>query len=122
MNKRKFGEGWEYRAQNYLKSKNYTILHKNWTCRWGEIDLIAQDQGTLVFVEVKYRSSEKFGNPWEAVSAHKRKNQLKAAKVYLAHSGYKHKSWRFDVISISKTTGQYRFRHFEAVPLQQVFQ
>lgn len=57
----------------YLKTQGYEILEKNYRCRIGEIDLIAKEGETLVFVEVKYRRDDKMGNPKEAVDRKSRK-------------------------------------------------
>ena len=68
MNKRKTGTEYEELAARWLTGKGFEILEKNYRCRIGEIDLIARDGRYLVFVEVKYRSDEKAGDPSEAVN------------------------------------------------------
>ena len=123
MHKRKRGNYWETYAADYLLKDGYKILFRNWTCRWGEIDLVAEKNGILVFVEVKFKSSESFGSSWEAVNHWKLVNQVKAMKMFLisemvgkAYLNGKG-SWRFDVVGITKVAGKVELRHFEAVPL-----
>ncbi len=60
-------------AENYLKKSGYNIVCKNFRCSIGEIDIIALNKNSLIFVEVKTRTSTKFGYPKEAVTYHKKK-------------------------------------------------
>ena len=73
MNRRKEGAYYENLVAEYLKTQGYEILEKNYRCRIGEIDPIAKEGETLVFVEVKYRRDDKMGNPKEAVDRKKQK-------------------------------------------------
>ena len=73
MNRRKEGAYYENLVAEYLKTQGYEILEKNYRCRIGEIDLIAKEGETLVFVEVKYRRNDKMGDPKEAVNRKKQK-------------------------------------------------
>ena len=66
MNRRKEGAYYENLVAEYLKTQGYEILEKNYRCRIGEIDLIAKEGETLVFVEVKYRRNDKMGDPKKA--------------------------------------------------------
>ena len=72
-NNRRTGTGYERKAGAYLESLGYKIVTYNYRCRLGEIDLIAKEGETLVFVEVKYRRDDKMGNPKEAVDRKKQK-------------------------------------------------
>jgi putative endonuclease len=91
-------------AAEYLRRKQYTILDTNWRCRRGEIDLVAQDEATLVFVEVRTRSSARLGSPEESVTATKQRRLAELAETYLlsAEQAGKpwHGPWRIDVIAI----------------------
>ena len=110
MNKRTVGGRYEETAALYLKERGLTILATNFRCRSGEIDLIALDEQkrsqadhekTIVFVEVKYRSNGRSGQPWEAVDYKKRKTICRVADYYrLTHGGLAGHNFRFDVISI----------------------
>lgn len=102
MNKRAVGTAYEKLAGEYLKQQGYEILEYNFRCRIGEIDMIAKDGAYLVFVEVKYRSSGKSGNPLEAVNQRKQRVISKVASYYCLTHGYPDtKPCRFDVVAIS---------------------
>ena len=92
----------EEKAKNYLIEKGYKILCINYKCKIGEIDLIAKDNDTIVFVEVKTRSSDAFGMPREAVNYRKQNKIRLVAQVYLKANKFYSKSCRFDVIDILK--------------------
>lgn len=97
MNKRKVGGKAEDLACNYLISKNFKILERNFFSRYGEIDIIALDKETTVFIEVKYRSTSNFGSALESISSNKIKSLCKTAKIYLKSDEI---DCRFDVIAI----------------------
>lgn len=101
MNKHEIGSGYEKMAAAYLIERGYEIVEQNFSCRLGEIDLIARDGEYLVFVEVKYRRDDKMGDPAEAVDLRKQQHIRRAAEWYL-HS--RSVSWdmacRFDVVAI----------------------
>ncbi len=83
MNKRAVGENYEQMAARYLQSQGARIVECNFHSRRGEIDLIMWESGYLVFVEVKYRRSEKAGNPAEAVTLQKQRRICQTAQYYL---------------------------------------
>ncbi len=87
-------------ARQFLSFEGYKILLKNYECALGEIDLIAKESGALVFIEVKTRSSDAFGDPVEAVTFTKRRQIVKAAKFYLKRYGIHNVPCRFDVVSV----------------------
>lgn len=96
----RFGED---AAARYLKKKGFRILKRNFRASHNEIDIIAENKDTLVFVEVKTRTSAptgaEFGTPAEAVTYSKQKRTIAAARAYLCKSGYD-KQIRFDVIEV----------------------
>ena len=101
LNKRKTGAAYEKAASDYLEKKSYRILEKNFRCRQSEIDLIALDGSTLVFVEVKYRSGSRTGTGAEAVDKKKQERIARCAGYYLfRHPGLRKLPCRFDVISV----------------------
>lgn len=101
-NKRKTGREKEELAEEYLRQQGYEILDMNFYGRFGEIDIIARDGETLVFAEVKYRKSERFGNSLEAVDTRKQKKICQTALYYLArHHIADSVPCRFDVIGIT---------------------
>lgn len=100
MNKRKLGTDKERLAGKLLEMNGYKILEYNYRCKMGEIDIIAEEDGTIVFVEVKYRSSERCGLPEEAVHFHKQQKIIKVARWYNMEHDLYEKPCRFDVVSI----------------------
>ncbi|WP_422445863.1 YraN family protein [Thermoanaerobacterium sp. DL9XJH110] len=90
----------EQLATEFLKRLNYRILATNYRCRFGELDIIALDGGTIVFVEVKTRSTQNFGKGMEAVNYYKQQKIKKTALAYLNESKHPFKNLRFDVIDI----------------------
>jgi putative endonuclease len=95
------GRRGEELAARALEAKGYTIVERNWRCPAGEIDVIAQQDDTLVFVEVKTRQGDRFGTPEEAVNRRKQERLLTAAQVYLAEYELADVAWRIDVIAIN---------------------
>lgn len=103
MGKRAEGYRQEQRAAEYLQEKGYRIIERNFYSRYGEIDIIARDREYLVFVEVKYRKSEKGGHPLEAVDRTKQKRICKTASWFLQRYGYTEETpCRFDVMGITE--------------------
>lgn len=100
MNKRKLGSYYEELALSHLTKLGYSVLYKNYRCKIGEIDLIAKDGAYLVFIEVKYRATLRYGYPREAVHFSKQRKIILTANYFLlTHHMYDSKS-RFDVIEI----------------------
>jgi putative endonuclease len=89
----------EEAAANFLKRKGYTILAKNYKADRCEIDIIATDKDTLVFVEVKTRKSNAYGYPEEAVTPAKQRNMVRAAEVFIEDASWKGEI-RFDIMSL----------------------
>lgn len=85
----------DYCAQ-FLERAGLRLVARNWRCRFGEIDLIAEEQGTLVFFEVRLRSEARFGGARESIGPHKRKRLLAAARAYMA--GRRELECRFDAL------------------------
>lgn len=100
-NRRRIGTEQETRVLEYLQKQGYEILVRNFYTKYGEIDLIAKKDVYLVFVEVKYRSDERFGAPEEAVGFRKQRNIIAAARYYLYKNGISFDTpCRFDVAGI----------------------
>jgi putative endonuclease len=94
------GKQGEESAVILLKKNGYKILARNYKTKLGEIDVIALDKGTLCFVEVKTRSSDRFGAPAEAVSGFKQRQISKAALCYLKEKKLLERKARFDVVCV----------------------
>lgn len=102
-NRRKLGSAYEEAACAYLKERGYRLLHKNYRCRIGELDLVMQDGETIVFVEVKARMGDTSGTALEAVDARKQAVLQKLAVAYLTKEiGSLEVPCRFDVVGVDQ--------------------
>ncbi len=90
----------EREAERFLRRERYAILARNYRCPAGEVDLVALDGRTVVFVEVKTRTGAGFGTPLEAVGARKRRQIIRAARHYLARHRLHDRNARFDVVGV----------------------
>lgn len=97
MNKKEIGNKGEHAAALYLERQGYRIIERQYHSGYGEIDLIAADNDTIVFVEVKTRKTSAWGEPVDFVDRHKQKCLTKTALVYMTDKDY---PARFDVIGI----------------------
>lgn len=100
-----FGKRSERLAAEYLGRSGYRILETNYRSALGEIDIIAMEKGSIVFVEVKARSSSRFGSPKGAVTRAKQRKISMTALDYLKRSGQTNVSARFDVVAIDTAAG-----------------
>ncbi|MBR5319348.1 MAG: YraN family protein [Peptococcaceae bacterium] len=99
--RKQLGDDSEAIAKKYLEKKGYTFLQANFRCKTGEIDLIMQKENTIVFVEVRSRKSNRYGEPLETVNKTKQEKVRKAAGYYLYIHPQKAKCCcRFDVVSV----------------------
>lgn len=102
ISNRRKGTQYEAKAAEYLKAQGFKILRKNFSSRFGEIDLVAREGRYLVFVEVKYRATARGGHPLEAVDARKQRRILKTAEFFCLRYGYGEDTpCRFDVVGIT---------------------
>lgn len=108
----KLGQEGEKIAAQYLKSKGYIIHHTNWRMSHLEIDIIAEHNNELIFVEVKTRSSDEFGEPEKAVDYQKEKDLIRLANTYLENLHLEVLS-RFDIIAIILNDSETNLTHFE---------
>lgn len=88
-------------AAKHLEGRGYSILERNYRAPYGEIDLVALDNGTVVFVEVKTRTTDVYGAPELAVDRRKQAHMVRAALGYLKHKKLHQMPCRFDVVAIS---------------------
>ncbi len=95
-----FGKKGEALATTYLKNKGYKIIANNYKTKIGEIDIIAQIDNTIVFVEVKTRTSSAFGDPLEAINYQKQRKIRNVATYYLKSKGLLDTNCRFDAIAV----------------------
>lgn len=92
----------ERKAAEYLEQKGYRILGKNVNYpRIGELDIVCEDRGTIVFVEVRYRKDKELGDPLDSITKPKMRKLIKAASMYLAGNRLEDMPARFDVVSVT---------------------
>ena len=90
----------ELAARRHLESARYAILASNVRCGRHEIDIVAEQDGALVFVEVRARRGRRLGTPEESITRGKRRQMLRAAQCYLTANDCWNRSWRIDVVAI----------------------
>ena len=99
------GRTGERLAADALMNKGYRILERNFRCRYGEIDLVAEDEHDLIFVEVKARRGTSYGLPEDALTFFKRRKLLELASYYLDLHTCADRSWRIDVVAVQFSSG-----------------
>ncbi len=104
------GDKGEAIACEFLVAKSYSILEKQWRYKHKEIDIIAQHGDELIFVEVKTRTSDYWGNPEEFVTRQKQKFLIEAAEQYIIEKDFDGDS-RFDIISIIINENEHKIDH-----------
>lgn len=98
------GDRGETLAAGHLEKNGFKIVERNWRCKGGEIDIIALDGMTLVFVEVKARGDSSLGTPFEAVDFRKVARLEHAARLFIASKKLEDVCVRFDVVGVSLDT------------------
>lgn len=93
-------------AHSFLEGQGYKVIKKNFSCRLGEIDIVARDKDTLCFIEVKCRSNLSRGEPEEALTNSKRHKITKAALLFLKQNNLLDSPARFDVVSINLNSAE----------------
>jgi putative endonuclease len=112
----KLGERGEATAARFLRRRGLRILARNYHCPIGEIDLVADHDGAIVFVEVKTRASAEHGQPWEAVDREKRRKITRVAVHFLLQYRLTNRTVRFDVVAITGSVGWLRRPTIEHFP------
>jgi len=102
---------WEERAARFLEGKGYQVIARNSRQRRGEIDIIADDKGTIVFVEVKARRSREFGGPEYAINRTKRRRLVRAAEEFIIRGKLSERPCRFDAVLIYTGGETPEFQH-----------
>lgn len=95
------GKRGEDRAASFLCARGYSLIERNFSCTVGELDIIARDGHTLVFVEVRYRSSGRYGSALETVGMAKMRQITRVARCYLDTRRPRFRTFRFDVVGIT---------------------
>lgn len=105
------GQEGERQAMLYLMHKGYTLHDHNWRSGHLEIDIVAEWHGEIVFVEVKTRSNETFASAAEAVTMHKKRNLIAAARAYLAYHHLTDQPYSYDIITVVGTAPPFQITH-----------
>lgn len=100
-------------AALFLTGKGYRIIERNWRCPVGELDLIAQDQDTLVFVEVRSRSGARFGLAEESITPAKQARLVELAQTYVQEKALAAQRLRIDVVAVQLGRGLPQINHIE---------
>ena len=106
------GKEGERLAANHLQSEGYVIRHRNWRCGHKELDIVAEKDGTLVFVEVKTRSDASFGQPEDAVDGRKIRNIVASTDAYVRKFAID-LPVRFDIITVVGNRPPFHIEHIE---------
>ena len=94
------GNRGEAYAADYLAARRYAILERNWHCPRGELDLVTERDGQVIFVEVRTRQTDRLGTPEESITPAKRAKLIAAAQTYLDAHDQTDRDWRIDVVAI----------------------
>ena len=121
LKKKELGAKGEEAAVRYLKSKGYRIIERNYRIRLGEIDIIAKQGDDLVFVEVKTRTDNLFGSPFDSITFQKQKQLSKVALEYINKKGCHNRPVRFDVVGVKFQEGRNTFKDATVELLQNAF-
>jgi putative endonuclease len=105
------GAAGESLACRYLQARGFAVVARNFRCRSGEVDVVARQGDTTVFVEVKERRGRSHGQAYEAVTFGKRRRIIRAARLFAAARGLSDTPLRFDVVSIDWVDGEPHIRH-----------
>lgn len=100
-------------AERWLERKGWRVLQRRFRDGHRDLDLIAERQGTVAFVEVKARSGDAFGAPVEAVDWRKRRELVRSARMWISRHGQPGESYRFDVIGVLLAPERVLVRHVE---------
>lgn len=111
--KKKRGEAGEQLALKHLSEKGYRLLVKNFRFERGEVDLIMEDGEEIVFIEVKTRHSQAFGDPQDSITVRKQQQLRKIAEGYLNTQAIDQRSCRFDVVAVRISEGKPHITHLK---------
>lgn len=114
MDRRKqTGQRGEDLAAAYLATQGYHIIDRNWRCPVGELDLIVQKAGSLIFVEVRTRRGQRFGTAEESITPAKQARLIELAHSYMQTLSSPQPAWRIDVVAVRLGPGEAQINHIE---------
>ncbi len=97
----KLGAAIEALVAQHLQARGYALLARNWRCPHGELDLVAQRDDTITFIEVRARRSEAFGAPEESLTPRKRAALIAAAQAFLEAHALSERAWQIDLVAVT---------------------
>jgi putative endonuclease len=101
--RKRLGDAGEEIAACELSRRGYQVCDRNWRCAEGELDIIARQGQTLVFVEVRTRRGDRFGSPEDSITPAKRAHLIAAAQAYVQAHSLEDCDWRIDVVAVEMT-------------------
>jgi len=110
------GNKGETLACEYLERKGYKILARNYRSKWGEVDVIAKEKDIVVFVEVKTKTSDAFGEPWEMVNHWKVEQVKRMGEMWCREMGWEGRV-RVDVVGVWLNGDEPKIEHWESVEI-----
>lgn len=110
------GNRGEMLAAEHLQIKGYEILQRNYRTKWGEVDIVAKDKNIVVFVEVKTKTTDKYGEPWEMVNQWKVEQVKKMGELWCREYAWEGRV-RMDVIGVWLAEAEPRIEHWESVEM-----
>jgi putative endonuclease len=110
------GNKGETLAAEYLAKKGYKILQRNYRSKWGEVDIIAKTKDIVVFVEVKTKTTDRFGEPWEMVNHWKVEQVKRMGEVWCREFGWEGRV-RIDVVGVWLNEDEPKLQHWESVEI-----
>lgn len=111
------GSDGEEIACQYLSSLGFKILNRNYHSRFGEIDIIANDNNCLVFVEVKARSNSSYGTPLEAITSSKLSKLIKTSQFFINQNKLGDVDYRFDAVEVLFDNGKTNINHLKSITI-----
>lgn len=111
--RKQVGDKGEDTASDFLMNKGYKIIQRNYRCMYGEVDIIAEYDEAIIFVEVRTRRSNSFGTPQDSITPSKINKISKTALCYIQEKCFSDRSCRFDVIAITYSKGIQNITHIE---------
>jgi putative endonuclease len=110
------GDRGETLASEYLQIKGYEILQKNYRSKWGEIDIVAKDKNIVVFVEVKTKTTDQYGEPWEMVNHWKMEQVKRMGELWCKDYAWEGRV-RLDIVGVYLNEPGPMIKHWESVDI-----
>jgi putative endonuclease len=102
--RKRLGDAGEEIAVRELTRRGYQVRERNWRCPEGELDIVAEQGETLVFVEVRTRRGDRFGTPEESITPAKRAHLIASAQAYLQAYSLENRDWRIDIVAVEMSS------------------